>query len=444
MPHYYEARDRTQSWFCSPSPVRDRIKRGLLMWDLEARLRVLVEPADGEDASALRTDLSAQLSADAAPFWTGEVWLWTPDVARDHPRQALYESAWRAGQDCVVAEGPEIRVLQRHVAREAWFNPQVREPWPLNKHTPPIVSFYSFKGGVGRTTAVIAMAMHLARRKQRVVLIDLDLEAPGLSALLPPTAGNVLLGAADYLLERPLASAVFPVDIADYSYQVDDERLVEGGYPIRVIPAGRLDEQYLSKIALLDYRRLVQPAEGGESPIIELLTDAKARLQAEYILVDSRSGLHDLGGLALSAMTHLDVLFSTSSEQSWEGLALTTRFLGADRLMAGLDQLDFALVYALAPSNVREGEPSPLGVFRDRAHDLLGTTYYADNSARPMPQADATDEPHNPVPVRFDSELLAPGPLAGKSAQLMGEDYEGMVRVLLSRLGRNYDEIPDE
>ena len=43
-----------------------------------------------------------------------------------------------------------------------------------------IVTFYSFKGGVGRTMALANTAVSLAQRGRRVLAVDFDLEAPGL------------------------------------------------------------------------------------------------------------------------------------------------------------------------------------------------------------------------------------------------------------------------
>jgi AAA domain len=54
------------------------------------------------------------------------------------------------------------------------------KPWP--EHMPPVIAFHSFKGGVGRTTHAIALAFALQRKAQQpILLIDADLEAPGLT-----------------------------------------------------------------------------------------------------------------------------------------------------------------------------------------------------------------------------------------------------------------------
>src|ERR1035438_33770 len=49
-----------------------------------------------------------------------------------------------------------------------------------------IITFYSFKGGTGRTMAVANIACLLAASGQRVLIIDWDLEAPGLHRYFAP------------------------------------------------------------------------------------------------------------------------------------------------------------------------------------------------------------------------------------------------------------------
>src|SRR5882724_3937262 len=56
-----------------------------------------------------------------------------------------------------------------------------------------IITFYSYKGGVGRTFALANIAVLLARRGKRVLLMDWDLEAPGLHRYFKPHLPGELL-----------------------------------------------------------------------------------------------------------------------------------------------------------------------------------------------------------------------------------------------------------
>ncbi|RMH27272.1 MAG: ParA family protein, partial [Planctomycetota bacterium] len=83
--------------------------------------------------------------------------------------------------------------------------PASSPPWKLpesgySTEEQPIVVFYSFKGGVGRSTALAAFAIQRARAGERIAVIDADLDAPGLGHLLSaPEVGTAQWGVADYL-----------------------------------------------------------------------------------------------------------------------------------------------------------------------------------------------------------------------------------------------------
>lgn len=65
------------------------------------------------------------------------------------------------------------------------------------------ISFYSYKGGTGRTLVVANVARYLARFRQKVFVVDLDLEAPGLHYKLAigreGRGGDVGPGVVDYV-----------------------------------------------------------------------------------------------------------------------------------------------------------------------------------------------------------------------------------------------------
>ena len=55
---------------------------------------------------------------------------------------------------------------------------------PIKKELGIIYTFYSFKGGVGRTMALANVAALLAKWGYSVLVVDWDLEAPGLEPIL--------------------------------------------------------------------------------------------------------------------------------------------------------------------------------------------------------------------------------------------------------------------
>src|SRR5262249_32270779 len=64
-----------------------------------------------------------------------------------------------------------------------------------------IISFYSYKGGVGRSMAMANLAVLFARAGFRVLVVDFDLEAPGLESYL--VAGPDRESSFKQLRERP-------------------------------------------------------------------------------------------------------------------------------------------------------------------------------------------------------------------------------------------------
>ena len=78
----------------------------------------------------------------------------------------------------------KLRILGRHLTKSGWFEAPAEPPWKLRaEHEPAIVLFYSFKGGVGRSTALAATASHLASNGDQVVVLDADLDAPGVASM---------------------------------------------------------------------------------------------------------------------------------------------------------------------------------------------------------------------------------------------------------------------
>ncbi len=187
---------------------------------------------------------------------------------------------------------------------------------------PRTIAFYSYKGGVGRTTALVHVAAILARRGRKVVVVDLDLEAPGLSAALnlnpAPSQGIV-----DYFYERAfLPDGVEPsIAITDIFSEV---RLADAPGRLFVVPTGTLDLDYLAKVDDLPANARMEHGEDLWSVFYREITE---QLQPDVILVDSRTGFNAWGAFSLLRAADKAIIFLYPNDQNQQGINLLMQAL---------------------------------------------------------------------------------------------------------------------
>ena len=175
---------------------------------------------------------------------------------------------------------------------EILMSPELDTLTPLDEDTkqdakrPFVVTFYSFKGGVGRSTALGFVANILAVRGRRVVMIDFDLEAPGLSFMFPLLSSDGhKFGVLDYIHQRYLTPDQKYPTISECIRQIDMPACGE----LYLIPAGEYEEGYIHRLADLDVRLLYQREK---NPIHQLLDDVKTYLDPDIILNRCSNWLH--------------------------------------------------------------------------------------------------------------------------------------------------------
>jgi MinD-like ATPase involved in chromosome partitioning or flagellar assembly len=258
------------------------------------------------------------------------------------------------------------------------------EPSPSS---PPVVAFYGFRGGAGRTTALAHVAALLSNRQVSVVALDLDLEAPGLHHLLgcpePEEDRGVLAllrtaaTVADNELDRALRLA---------PHVVRSELQI--GAPIRVLPAGRLSAHYLDRLDDLGvplWHLMV-----GPNPLELVIARIKEELTPDAIFLDCRTGLSGLSASALFHTADIVVCFVPVSKQSLDGLEIFFKGLRASRAQrAGRPEV------LIVPSMVPEG---PEG--QERLRDFIADVEQRYLSIIPV---DASSEDVEP-----DAEEIVP------------------------------------
>jgi len=204
-----------------------------------------------------------------------------------------------------------------------WKPQEYDHPASLPSDAPPVVVFHSFKGGVGRTVHALALALALKKRHQSVLLVDGDLEAPGISWLLRSRLPSPPISFVDFLAlihGDPEPSASYGIELA--ANKLKDALIDDSIY---IMPAFRSLSQLNSVEIKPEHLAL-----GSEDPFIltKMLIELGKVLEVDTIIVDLRAGISELSaGLLLDPRIYR-VLVTTLSSQSFEGTKLLLKLIG--------------------------------------------------------------------------------------------------------------------
>ncbi|MEM7360716.1 MAG: AAA family ATPase [Pseudomonadota bacterium] len=180
-----------------------------------------------------------------------------------------------------------------------------------------IVTFYSYKGGVGRSLAVANVAVQLAQAGQKVLVVDWDLEAPGLEEYFE-----------EFKIDADGLGLLFLLrDQDNFKNHVWHLSSTTDGTSFDFLPSGRDEAEYYP--ALEKFSQAEFFAEGGGDFLEELRTEWNSHY--DYVLIDSRTGLSDAGGVCTIQLPDIVVGMFTATRQSFRGvrdvleLALSSR-----------------------------------------------------------------------------------------------------------------------
>ena len=173
-----------------------------------------------------------------------------------------------------------------------------------------VVTFYSYKGGVGRTFVLANVAAALARWGYRVLCIDWDLEAPGLASYFESWTPHHRRGLLD-LIEMMRDDASI-----DWSALAIDVKLPQSIGRLTLIPAGSNDQAYVARVQALDWGRLYREHNFG-SLLEQVRSDWIAKY--DFVFIDSRTGISDIGGICTVQLPDILVFMFTANRQSLDG-----------------------------------------------------------------------------------------------------------------------------
>lgn len=384
--------------------------------DVSGKVRVLVESVlPKRPTPKEQGDIEAALRAAIGGWLGGATPVWGPQASEQAAVVRLLQTIRRTRRKTT---NPAVHLVERHAGREAWTGQSAHAPpWPIGDvdagTAPPILTFFSHKGGVGRTTDLVAVGLGLARQRRHVLLVDLDLEAPGLGTVLPGAPGSE--GVIDLLLME----APSPADIQAFTTSVADPALIDAGVPLRVLHAGEVDPDYIEMLARLDQ------SAGADRPgvaqrLAKLFTVIRVAYPGlDYILVDARAGFHDLGGIMLASLSHGAVVVGTSSAQSWLGLEVVARLLANPYRGGAAEPVPLIVVHGLAPEPGASDEKVEIAAFKQRLYDCLTNVYYP---AAGLPPQNEEGGAHDALPIPWTGALRGRGgPLNEQTTRTLGQ-----------------------
>jgi MinD-like ATPase involved in chromosome partitioning or flagellar assembly len=186
---------------------------------------------------------------------------------------------------------------------------------PINR----IITFYSYKGGVGRSMAMANIALVLAQWKYKVLVIDWDLEAPGLENyykdFLNPKEVAAKPGLID-LLTLKITNPDIIVEEINWKEHLTQMN-VHNISNLHLLTAGKRDDGYIDNVQKFNFTSFYKDFDGGQylEDLREFWLD-----NYDFVLIDSRTGLTDSSGICSIHMPDILVLLFTANEQSFNGV----------------------------------------------------------------------------------------------------------------------------
>jgi MinD-like ATPase involved in chromosome partitioning or flagellar assembly len=171
-----------------------------------------------------------------------------------------------------------------------------------------IISIHSFRGGTGKSNIAANVAYVLARRGQRVGIIDTDVQSPGVHAIFGLRGDSFRRSLNDYLLGRSdIMAAVYPLgDNPAPSHEY------LRGLPLFLIPSS------------IHANEIAQVLHEGYD--VGLLNDGfyhlMEALNLDALIIDTHPGLNEETLMSIAVSDALCVILRPD-EQDFQGTAVT-------------------------------------------------------------------------------------------------------------------------
>ncbi len=366
--------------------------------DLNGRVRLVIRESLREDPPYrnLFSDLASRLKEELGPHAA-------PDESFLIFEKDM-ENA-RGGAPSFPLDGMEtVLVVDRLVSETPW-----NLIAPESTGAPRIV-FFSVKGGVGRSTALAVSAWSLAQSGKKVLVLDLDLESPGLSASLLPEDRRPQYGLVDWLVE----------DLVDNGNLVFDSMtatsLLSHDGEIYVVPAhGREPGEYVSKLGRIFMPKILPDGirTCWSERLSRLIGSLEERWKPDVVLLDSRAGIDEVASACVTSLgANLVLLFAVGGDQTWSGYRILFDHWKRSGTIGQIRE-NMQVVAAMLPD---VGTRESFEALREQSYGLFLPTYdeiSPGEGRTDLWSFEETDEtaPHYPWPILWNRGFSSLGSL---------------------------------
>lgn len=228
---------------------------------------------------------------------------------------------------------------------------------------PRMIGFYSYKGGVGRSMALVHCATELAFQGRRVLIVDWDLEAPGqhctdLFAAQFADGRGPLRGFIEFSKDfsaradkglPSLDSYIWNSDLSLVETERGQSLNIANLGSIFLLPAGGLADlaSYRKLHSDFDWKSLFDKNEG--MAILRWFRSEAERLGFDDVLFDSRTGHSDPFYIIALELADVLVVVSSYNRQNLQGTATVVQELSTFPL--GLQPKRIVLVGSPKPTD---------------------------------------------------------------------------------------------
>lgn len=178
-----------------------------------------------------------------------------------------------------------------------------------------VCTFYSFKGGVRRSMALANVAALLSKWGRSVLIVDFDLEAPGIEHFFAPYSfqgsPKEVPGLVDLVLAHREAAQLDWSSSLCRAYPFGSS-----SQPVSILTAGRRDQGYVERLQSISWRDLF--LHRGFGDYLEQLR-AEWVGKFDFVLVDSRTGYTDAGGICTIQLPDILIAVLTTNDSNLSG-----------------------------------------------------------------------------------------------------------------------------